>query len=106
VKSVNNGSELSRNLPMEAFDPVSPDWAQSATHAHEFCCPQCQASCLEAQRVWINRRSPVFTENHRRKWQEFYECQCGQAWWAWSSDRPPSKLSNQEKPEPDDADLW
>jgi hypothetical protein len=29
-------------------------------------------------------------ENHRRKWQEFYQCHCGCVWWAWSSDRPPS----------------
>lgn len=43
---------------------------------------------MEAQAVWINRRAPVYTEDHRRKWQEFYHCSCGTAWWAWSSDRP------------------
>ncbi|MBF2080061.1 MAG: hypothetical protein IGR76_16465 [Synechococcales cyanobacterium T60_A2020_003] len=73
---------------MDAFSPAPPDWAQSAKHAHPFCCPTCKASCMEAQAVWINRRAPVYTEDHRRKWQEFYHCSCGTAWWAWSSDRP------------------
>jgi hypothetical protein len=44
--------------------------------------------------VWINRRSPVYTENHQRKWQEFYQCGCQSAWWAWSNDRPPSEFSD------------
>ncbi|HEY9810918.1 MAG TPA: hypothetical protein V6D13_16440 [Halomicronema sp.] len=47
---------------------------------------------MEALQVWINRRSPVYTEDHRRKWQEFYECNCGSSWWAWSNERPPSTL--------------
>ena len=84
---------------MNAFDPTPPDWTNSADHARLFRCPACQASCLEAQQVWINRRAPVITEHYQRKWQEFYECHCGQAWWAWSSDRPPSNLHPQEHPE-------
>lgn len=78
---------------MDAFAPIPPDWTQTAVHAHSFSCPRCRATALEAERVWINRRSPVFTEDYRRKWQEFYHCQCGTTWWAWSSDRPPSPLS-------------
>jgi hypothetical protein len=49
---------------------------------------------MEAEKVWINRRSPVFTEEHRKKWQEFYLCTCGVSWWAWSSDRPPTDLKS------------
>ncbi|MGE5658958.1 MAG: hypothetical protein ACM37W_20375 [Actinomycetota bacterium] len=82
---------------MDAFDPTPPEWAATAIHATKFCCPKCQASCTESVRAWINRRSPVYTETHRRKWQEFYECQCGSAWWAWSSDRPPSELVRNEE---------
>jgi hypothetical protein len=88
---------------MEAFEPVPPSWTQSAIHAFDFCCPVCQATSTAAQRVWINRRSPVFTEDHRRKWQEFYQCECGAAWWAWSSDRPPTdlkKADNSDEPDP------
>ncbi|WP_416674064.1 hypothetical protein [Egbenema bharatensis] len=77
---------------MDAFALTPPDWTRSATHAHAFGCPACKASPLEAHQVWINRRAPVFTEDHRRKWQEFYHCQCGTVWWAWSSDRPPTDL--------------
>lgn len=73
---------------IEAFDPNPPEWTQQAVHAFEFCCPQCKATSMKAQRVWLNRRSPVYTDTHRRKWQEFYQCQCGYVWWAWSSDRP------------------
>jgi hypothetical protein len=82
---------------IDAFDPVSPQWTASAIHAMEFCCPKCKATCMEAQKVWINRRSPVYTENSGRKWQEFYECQCGSVWWAWSRDRPPSELAQQDR---------
>ncbi len=82
---------------MDAFAPVPPAWTETSTHATAFCCPTCHASPLEAERVWINRRSPVHTEN-LRKWQEFYHCQCDTAWWAWSSDRPPSDLTKQENP--------
>ncbi|UBF26280.1 hypothetical protein K9N68_33050 [Kovacikia minuta CCNUW1] len=85
---------------MEAFEPNPPDWTLSALHAKEFCCPTCQAISKAATKVWINRRSPVFTEDHRRKWQEFYHCPCGSTWWAWSSDRPPSELANQEREVP------
>ncbi|MBP0001489.1 MAG: hypothetical protein J7641_21280 [Cyanobacteria bacterium SID2] len=75
---------------MDAFAPIPPAWTKSAVHAFEFCCPQCGASSRTAKDVWLNRRSPVYTEDHRRKWQEFYHCDCGCAWWAWSSDRPSS----------------
>lgn len=82
---------------MDAFSPVPPAWTAEATHAFGFCCPHCRASVQESKLVWINRRSPVLTENGR-KWQEFYQCQCGKAWWAWSSDRPPSDLLKREQP--------
>ncbi|NJO41718.1 MAG: hypothetical protein HC769_21030 [Cyanobacteria bacterium CRU_2_1] len=89
---------------MDAFAPVPPDWTQSAIHTREFGCPTCRTSSLEANRVWINRRSPVFTEDHRRKWQEFYQCQCGTVWWAWSSDRPSTNLKKPDLPEPSRED--
>jgi hypothetical protein len=82
---------------MEAFNPTPPDWTSSAVHAPEFCCPACKESTKVAQQVWINRRSPVFTEDNRRKWQEFYLCQCGRVWWAWSSERPASELAIKER---------
>lgn len=81
---------------MDAFAPISPAWTTKAIHAHQFCCPSCRSSSREAEQVWINRRSPVMTDNYRRKWQEFYQCHCGCVWWAWSSDRPPSELSANE----------
>lgn len=84
---------------MDAFDPISPEWTQQATHAHGFCCPVCQGGPHDALRVWLNRRSPVFTPEYGRKWQEFYECQCGTAWWAWSSDRPPSPFQPADRAE-------
>jgi len=84
---------------MDAFAPIPPDWTEKAVHALDVCCPSCRAPIAEAEQVWINRRSPVFTEDHRRKWQEFYRCSCGQPWWLWSNDRPPTDL---KKPEPDD----
>lgn len=63
---------------------------------------------MESERVWINRRSPVLTENYRRKWQEFYQCRCGCAWWAWSDERPPSDLVAQDPPPTPDSrgDDW
>jgi hypothetical protein len=82
---------------MEAFDTSPPEWTQSAIHAATFECPSCRASSKAARNVWINRRAPVFTEDHRRKWQEFYLCHCDVTWWAWSSDRPPSELAAQER---------
>jgi hypothetical protein len=82
---------------MEAFDFIPPDWTQAAVHAKEFCCPTCRSPSKVAKSVWVNRRSPVYTEDHRRKWQEFYHCQCGQAWWGWSNDRPPSEIAQQER---------
>jgi hypothetical protein len=83
---------------MEAFDLIPPAWIQPAIHAHPFQCPTCGKSPLEATHVWINRRAPVYLEDYRKKWQEFYQCQCGCAWWGWSSDRPPSELAKQERP--------
>lgn len=85
---------------MEAFEPIPPGWVEKAVHATEFCCPNCRVSSKVASKVWINRRSPVFTEDRRRKWQEFYLCECGCVWWAWSSDRPPSELAAQEREVP------
>ncbi|MDX2255384.1 MAG: hypothetical protein NW214_07710 [Pseudanabaenaceae cyanobacterium bins.39] len=73
---------------MDAFSPIPPEWVERATHAFQFCCPNCGKLAGEAQAAWINRRSPVYTENHQRKWQEFYHCDCDAVWWAWSSDRP------------------
>jgi hypothetical protein len=83
---------------MDAFSPVPPEWTKSATHALEFSCPHCRASSKEAELVWINRTSPVMTEEYRKKWQEFYQCQCGSVWWAWSTDRPPSDLAKRDRP--------
>lgn len=83
---------------MDAFAPIPPDWTQAAVHAHEFRCPTCNSTCMEAKRVWINRRSPVYTEDYRKKWQEFYDCQCGTVWWAWSNERPPSEFAGREPP--------
>jgi hypothetical protein len=88
---------------MDAFSPIPPDWTQSATHATQFGCPRCGATSQQAQAVWINRRSPVYSEEHRRKWQEFYHCDCNTVWWAWSTDRPPSPYNQQS---PDDELLF
>ncbi len=82
---------------MEAFAPTPPEWTNQAIHAHRFHCPNCHSSSLEATQVWINRRAPVTTDLYRRKWQEFYHCQCGYVWWAWSSDRPPTNLKKPEE---------
>lgn len=73
---------------MEAFAPNPPEWIKTAIHAIPFCCPRCQSSSRKAKKVWLNRYAPVLMENYRRKWQEFYQCECEQVWWAWSSDRP------------------
>lgn len=72
---------------MEAFNPTPPDWIEAAIHARPFDCPSCGGTPDAATRVWLNRRAPVTAAN-QRKWQEFYLCGCGQAWWAWSTDRP------------------
>ena len=70
------------------FSPTPPDWAEKAAHAVPLCCPTCRASPKEAKAVWLNRRAPVFIEGFtRRKWQEFYHCECGTAWWGWSNER-------------------
>jgi hypothetical protein len=81
---------------MNAFEPIPPDWTHSAIHAINFRCPTCQGNCVEAEQVWINRRSPVYTELHQRKWQEFYQCGCGGVWWAWSTDRPLSNFARRD----------
>lgn len=72
------------------FSAAPPAWVQAALHATHFCCPSCGHTSQAAQAVWINRRSPVYVEGlYRRKWQEFYQCDCGTSWWGWSSDRTP-----------------
>lgn len=81
---------------MDAFSPIPPTWTQTAVHGLQFCCPRCHAAPNKAQKVWINRRSPVIGEDYRRRWQEFYYCECEQAWWGWSSDRPPSALNQKD----------
>lgn len=71
------------------FSSLPPEWAAGAEHGLPFCCPRCKGTPQVAQQVWINRRSPVFIEGfNRRKWQEFYLCECDMAWWGWSNDRP------------------
>jgi hypothetical protein len=81
---------------MDAFNSIPPEWTQTATHAVKFCCPSCHSTAGESERVWINRYAPVTGDDYRRKWQEFYRCQCGKAWWGWSSDRPPSCRQNND----------
>jgi hypothetical protein len=73
---------------MDAFSPIPPTWTGNATHSLKFHCPKCHASANEATSVWLNRRSPVIREDGQRQWQEFYHCECGQAWWSWSNERP------------------
>ncbi len=87
---------------MEAFEPIPPEWTLKAIHARGFCCPSCRATAMESARAWINRRAPVYTEEHRRKWQEFYECTCGSVWWGWSSERPPSELTTEDRVQNED----
>lgn len=79
---------------MEAFSLNPPEWTKNSIHAVEFRCPYCQETAHKAKSVWINRRAPVIGEDYRRKWQEFYLCDCEQAWWGWSSDRPSSELTS------------
>ncbi|MFM7218822.1 MAG: hypothetical protein ACKO21_01145 [Nodosilinea sp.] len=89
---------------MDPFSAVSPEWVDQATHTTSFACPHCGEGSRQAKAVWINRRSPVYSEGQRRRWQEFYHCgNCGIAWWAWSSDRPPTVLSNLDSPVDGDA---
>lgn len=73
---------------MDAFSLTPPPWTRNATHGFRFSCPKCQASPNQALSVWLNRRSPVVSEDGTRRWQEFYQCDCGQAWWAWNNERP------------------
>lgn len=84
---------------MEAFSPIPPSWTESAVHAVSFCCPTCQEPASKAKAVWINRRAPVYTYSHKRKWQEFYHCDCGTAWWGWSTDRPPNPWEQETEAE-------
>lgn len=79
---------------MEAFSPTPPEWIETAIHGMNFCCPRCQAEPQEAEKVWLNRRAPVIREDGIRQWQEFYQCNCGQVWWAWNRDRPPSNIAS------------
>lgn len=81
---------------MDAFSANPPEWTNEAKHSLVFCCPNCKAKAESAVGVWLNRRAPVTDSSFGRKWQEFYLCECETAWWAWSSDRPPSK-ENQNK---------
>lgn len=87
---------------MDAFALVPPEWTKSAVHAVNFCCPNCKTNPAKAKNVWLNRRSPVTMGDalyagafSRRKYQEFYLCECGTPWWGWSDDRPPSELGKQ-----------
>jgi hypothetical protein len=95
IFSLSNKSNLFKiftfYIHMDAFSSIPPEWTKTATHALEFNCPNCRATAVEAKSAWINRSAPVTDYNLRRKWQEFYQCQCGTAWWAWSSDRPSSE---------------
>jgi hypothetical protein len=79
---------------MEAFSPTPPNWTELATHAQGFCCPNCSSGSTAATAAWINRRSPILLENRKRKWQEFYNCECGTAWWGWSDDRTPNEFAD------------
>ncbi|MEM1427139.1 MAG: hypothetical protein AAGF75_11375, partial [Cyanobacteria bacterium P01_H01_bin.130] len=83
--------------------PIAPAWTKSATHAIGFRCPACGETPAKAQRVWLNRRSPVFMENYKRKWQEFYHCECGCAWWGWSNERPPNELAERDRESDEDS---
>ncbi|MEM8639961.1 MAG: hypothetical protein AAGG51_14270 [Cyanobacteria bacterium P01_G01_bin.54] len=89
---------------MDAFNPIPPAWVEHAIHAFSFHCPHCGEPVSAAQNVWLNRRAPVMETNNRRKFQEFYQCACGGAWWAWSSDRPPSELAEQHRPAPSESE--
>ncbi|MEB3312701.1 MAG: hypothetical protein VKL98_00995 [Cyanobacteriota bacterium] len=88
---------------MDPFSPVPPEWVSRASHTTGFQCPRCGAGSRQAQAVWINRRSPVYGEDQRRRWQEFYLCgDCETSWWAWSSDRPPTTYPSLDRqPEQD-----
>lgn len=96
---------------MNPFSLEPPAWTQPAQHATQFCCPRCHEPAAAATEVWLNRRSPVYLETTersflrppQRKWQEFYLCTCGFAWWAWSNDRPPTTLQPLEAP-PEDGE--
>ena len=85
---------------MDAFAPIPPAWTEKAVHGVRFCCPTCQDNTDGATNVWLNRRAPVIGYDQRRKWQEFYLCRCNTAWWAWSSDRPPSSLKINQDTQP------
>jgi hypothetical protein len=81
---------------MTAFSPQPPEWTDRAVHSMTLHCPSCRTPAIEAESVWLNRRSPVYGPDQRKKWQEFYHCGCGCDWWAWSSDRPLNEYSDRE----------
>jgi hypothetical protein len=81
---------------MDVFALTPPPWTEQSIHAKLFCCPTCRRASTEAQAVWLNRRSPVYTHDQRKKWQEFYHCECGTAWWAWSDQRPPNEYADRQ----------
>ncbi len=86
------------------FSTTPPDWVQAALHATHFRCPCCSKNSQEADAVWINRRAPVYVEGmYRRKWQEFYQCDCGTSWWGWSSDRPLPEWLQDRKTQPEET---
>lgn len=80
---------------MDAFALIPPEWTKSAIHALDFCCPSCKKKPIKAKGVWLNRRAPV-SIGDRRKYQEFYLCECDTVWWGWSDDRPPSELGKRK----------
>jgi hypothetical protein len=85
---------------MDMFASKQPEWADTSVHAMSLHCPQCRTPSIEAEAVWLNRRSPVYDNDRQRKWQEFYKCGCGCNWWAWSSDRPPNEYVDREPVNP------
>ncbi len=91
---------------MDAFSLFPPDWIKTAVHAQPFGCPVCEKGSREAQRVWLNRRAPVFTDARKRKYQEFYQCECNTVWWAWSSDRPPLEQGKADSELRDHNEDW
>jgi hypothetical protein len=80
---------------MDAFSPTPPPWTEKAAHSLNFSCPGCGGNASKAKGVWLNRRAPVTVDNGRRKWQEFYLCECDRSWWGWSSDRPKREASQE-----------
>ncbi|MBR8832211.1 MAG: hypothetical protein N5P05_000727 [Chroococcopsis gigantea SAG 12.99] len=82
---------------MDAFSLSPPQWTENSVHSTGFHCPHCGLNPAKAKAAWLNRRAPVTGNDGRRKWQEFYLCECDKAWWAWSDDRPPTNLRKIEE---------